>query len=267
VTILDDDDDSDRDGLTAIIVDDCDCVEGLGFWKKEFKGRSEKDAKKVEKGQLIDEPTLAAYLDIIRFASSHFDENVPLTTFVDASRVLNPEKHRDTGPGSNNKGGSKEGTNPSATGSRKKKSGDTNHDESDSNTGTGKNIAKKREDALKHTLSAWLNFAKGAVDWDEDIVVEGGTGTGTRAKPVVAMPFNEVIAEVEAILNNPDAAHDDLVHAKNLAESINKHDDGNKDCGTDSGSGSGTASRESKSEDDIKGSDSGSQKRGKKKDK
>jgi hypothetical protein len=53
----------------------------------------------------------------------------------------------------------------------------------------------------------------------------------------VILPFNEIIAQVEAILNNPDATRADLVHAKDLAESISKHDNGNKDC---TGSGSGT---------------------------
>jgi hypothetical protein len=237
---------TDSASLPKLVTDDCDCTEGLGFWKKEFKERSDKDNKKVEKGQLIDEPTLAAYLDIIRFASSHFDEaGVPLTTFIDAGKVLNPEKHRGSGSGKGSSRGPSDATNESATGSRKKKGDNTNEDESDSRTGTRGNIAKKREDALKHTLSAWLNFAKGAVEWDEDIVVEPGhthSGTGSKAhKPRLVMPFNDVIAEIEAILNNPDATHDELVHAKDLAESINKHDKDNPDC-TGKGSGTGTSS-------------------------
>jgi hypothetical protein len=267
VQVTDDNGGTDFATLPKIITDNCDCAKGLGFWKKEFKIRSEKDDKKVEKGTLIDEPTLAAYLDIIRFASSHFSEQVLLNSFTDAAKVLNPEKHRETGPGSRNRhGGSNEATNPSGTGSRKKNNGGTG-------SGTGKNVAKKREDALKHTFSAWLNFAKGAVEWDEPIIVEGGTGTGTKAKPEVVIPFNEVIAEVESILNNPDATHRELVHAKNLAESINKLDKGNDDCtgtgsksraGSKSGTGGGTASKSTKGGDDTEGSDSGPKQKGKK---
>ena len=67
VQVTDDNGGTDFATLPKIITDNCDCAKGLGFWKKEFKIRSEKDDKKVEKGTLIDEPTLAAYLDIIRF--------------------------------------------------------------------------------------------------------------------------------------------------------------------------------------------------------
>ncbi len=234
VTVTDDDLGSDSDFQTKIVVDDCDCAENKGFWKRQFKERSEKDARKVEKGQLIAEDALSIYLDIVRYASSHFDEAVPLSTMADANNVFNPPKPNKGGNGSGSGNGSKtrDATKPSATGSRKKRGGS---DESNTLSQTGGNIAKKREQALEHTLTAWLNFARGAVDWDEAITVDKGTGKGAKATPAVILPFNEVIAQVEAILNNPDATHDDLVNAKKLADSISKHKGGG-----DTGSGIGS---------------------------
>ena len=101
-----------------------------------------------------------------------------------------------------------------------------------------------REKVVRQTLAAWLNFAKGAVELDEDIVIEpgeSGSGTGADAPtPLVTKTFEEIILEVEAILNNPDATKADLERAKDLAEAINLHDKDNPDCtGSDPGSGSG----------------------------
>jgi hypothetical protein len=143
-----------------------------------------------------------------------------------------------------------------------------------------KKLEKKRQDALQQTLAAWLNFAKGTIDWDEDIVVDPGTGTGSKSRsgsgssrgtrpstPPVVMDFSDLIAEVEAILNNPLSTAEDFEHAKDLAESVNKHDKDNPDCdtgtgsgsnsGSGSGSGSGTGSKSSKGGDDS-GSGTGS---------
>ncbi|MDP6513802.1 MAG: PKD domain-containing protein, partial [SAR202 cluster bacterium] len=264
--VTDDNGGTDFATLPKLLTDDCDCVKGKGFWKKEFKERSEKDAKKVEKGQLIDGPTLVAYLDVIRFASSHFNERVPLNSFADAGNVLNTNTNRGSNNGSSNSKAPKDATKESATGSKKKKkAGSSSEGDSADGDSQANNLAKKREDALQQTLAAWLNFAKGGILWDEDVVVDTGTGSGTKARPSVVLPFNDIIAQVEAILNNPDATHDDLVHAKNLAESVNKHDDGNKDCGTGSGSVDGTASVSNKNGGDTKGSDSGSKAKGMKK--
>ena len=52
--------------------------------------------------------------------------------------------------------------------------------------------------------------------------------------------FSDVMAEIEGILNNPAADGDDLERAKDLAESVNKHDQNNPEC--DTGTGSGTKS-------------------------
>ena len=57
--------------------------------------------------------------------------------------------------------------------------------------------------------------------------------------------FRDLIAEVEAILNDPLSSHADFEHAKDLAEAVNQHDKDNADCdtGTGSKSGMGTASK------------------------
>jgi hypothetical protein len=221
----------------------------------------------VEKGQLIAEDTLSIYLDIVRYTSSHFDEVVPLSNMADARNVFDPPKSNNgggTGSGSRNSG-SRDATNPSATRSRLRNGNGnlTTGGTSDFETSIGQNISKKREDALQQTLAAWLNFAKGAVDWDEDITVDKGTGRGTKATPAVVMPFNEVIAQVETILNNPDATHDDLAHAKSLAEAVNQHDKDNPDCETGSGSGAGRASKSSKRGDHSGSGDGSKNKKGK----
>ena len=269
--------------LTKLVVDDCDCTKSQGFWKHEFKTRSEKDLKKVEKGTLISEETLEAYLDIIRFASSHFGVGavVPLNNFQEANLILNGNKGN-TGSGngngkgngsvqplgdtaSNNKKKKKKGDSGSGSGAGdnnytgSKASGEGNYngskasaggdgedvpaqanDNGGDESGTVTSIAKTREKAVRQTLAAWLNFAKGAVDLDEDIVIEpgeSGSGVGDDApKPPVTKTFEEIILEVEAILNNPDATKADLKLAKDLAEAINLHDKDNPDC---TGSGSG----------------------------
>ena len=100
-----------------------------------------------------------------------------------------------------------------------------------------------RGQALAQTLTAWLNFAKGALELDEDIIIDpgetgSGSGSGGGSTPPVTMAFQEIMDEVEAILNNPDATKADLQHAKDLAESVNMHDKDNPDCDTDTGSGS-----------------------------
>jgi hypothetical protein len=82
------------------------------------------------------------------------------------------------------------------------------------------------------------------VAWDEDITIDNshsGTGTGAGT-PAEVLPFNEVVAQIEAILSNPYATKAGLERAKDLAEAVNQHDKNNPDCDTISGSGGGTAS-------------------------
>ena len=64
------------------------------------------------------------------------------------------------------------------------------------------------------------------MELDEDIVIEpgeSGSGTGADAPtPPVTKTFEEIILEVEAILNNPDATKADLERAKDLGACLIK---------------------------------------------
>lgn len=79
-----------------------------------------------------------------------------------------------------------------------------------------------RDNAEAQLLAAWLNFAQGAVGWDELI--------DTNDDDVGDIPFHQVMSEAEAILLNADATHDELEHAKDLAEAVNLHDEDNLAC-------------------------------------
>ncbi|HAL48735.1 MAG: hypothetical protein FI707_13600 [SAR202 cluster bacterium] len=112
-----------------------------------------------------------------------------------------------------NGGGSSEGKGArngegSGSGSSKRPSGEgvDPDDESDSDSGSGTNLAKKLEDARKQTLAPWLNFAYGAIGWDE-LVDTDGDGVLDDQKD---MTFGELIVQVETILNDPAATTDDL---------------------------------------------------------
>ncbi len=186
LTVNDDDDGTDYQELPKLVTDDCDCVEHESWWKSQFKERKPSDQKKVDKGKLLGEESLQAYLDIVAFASSRFGEDVALATVADARNVFDPPRG-----GNGNTGGSGGGQNNDAS-----RNGE-------GVTGTGGNLEKKRQDATRVTLAAWLNFAEGGVLWQEEITVEKSTGTGTGSTPAVVMPFNELIAEVESILKTP----------------------------------------------------------------
>ncbi len=160
--------------------------------------------KKQFKGKKdqIDDATLQGYLDIIRFGSGVFGvlPQVPLDTPADANNILNPR--HGSGSGSSRSSG-----------------------------------GKKREKALAQTLAAWLNYAKGSIDWTE--VVEG---TG--------LTFGDLIGQVEAIVNDPGATDEQLEHAKDLAEAVNKHDKGNPECDTGTGSNDSKTQSATKSDTD-----------------
>ena len=66
-----------------------------------------------------------------------------------------------------------------------------------------------RDKAVRQTLAAWLNFAAGAVAWDEPLDTDGDSIADTT--------FGVLIADVEVILNDLAASHGDLVLAKSLA--------------------------------------------------
>ena len=184
--------------------------------EKQFSAKGKKDQ--------IDDAALVAYLGIVGGLSDVFDEIALAGTIAEANSILNPKK-------GNNGSGSGTGNNRPTQGSRsgsgtRRGSGE----DDDSGTGTAKKLAKSREKATAQTLAAWLNFAKGAIDIDE-LVDTTGDGIGDTE-------FDDLIAEVEEILTAPNATKDDLERAKDLAESVNKHDKDNPECDTGTGKGS-----------------------------
>jgi hypothetical protein len=80
-----------------------------------------------------------------------------------------------------------------------------------------------RDKGEAQLLAAWLNFAHGSVGWDE-LIDTDDDGVGDT-------PFHQVISEAETILLDADATHEELEHAKDLAEAVNLHDAGNPACG------------------------------------
>jgi hypothetical protein len=75
-----------------------------------------------------------------------------------------------------------------------------------------------------------LNFAKGAVDADQNFTVDG-----------VDYTFTELRAEVESLMSG-EPTKAELNQAKKLAEAVNSLDKGNDDCDSHSGSHSGSGS-------------------------
>jgi len=177
--------------------------------------------------------TLGGYLDIVASESGIFGD----MTLVDANNVFNPPKSNKSGGNGSGNGnsGPSDATNESATGSRRKKGGSKN--------GDGTKLDKSLQNAEKQLLAAWLNFAKGAINWDEMIDTTGDDTPDT--------PFGDLITTVEIFFNQGD-----YEAAKDLAESVNNHDKDNGDCdtGTGSGSKSGTASKLSKTGHDSSSS-------------
>ncbi len=248
VSVTDDDGGSDADSLTKIVADDCDCAKSKGFWKKQVKDKGKKQ---------IDADTMQTYLDIVNYASGHFSEVTTAATIAQARQVLDPKSGNNGSGSGNGSNQSKDSGSGSGSGKKKKggkdkkKGGDASGSGGDS--GSGNKLDKKRRDATSQALAAWLNFAKGGVEWDEAITIDQGSGSGSgsgNGAPVEVLSFQALIAEVEAILNNPNATKDDLNRAKELAESVNQHDKNNPLCDTGSGSdnsGSGNSKSGSKS--------------------
>ena len=228
-TVADDDGGTAYDSLPKIVVDDCDCTKSQGFWKQQFSGKGNGSNK-------IDEETLQTYLGIVSFGSGLFN-NLDLPS---AGAIMDPPK----GNGGNSNGGNGNGNNGSLpSNARGKKNGGNGDDDggddsdasgSESGIATLGSLAKDRQKAEAQTLAAWLNFAKGAVDWNE-LVDTDGDGIGD-------MRFGDLIGEIELLLGNLDASKDDLERAKDLAEAVNLHDKNNPDCDTASDTGSKAAS-------------------------
>jgi hypothetical protein len=241
VDVNDDDGGSATDSLQKVITGDCDCAKSKGFWKHEF------DPKTLEKNKgKIDPVTLQAYLDIVGFGSQYFSG---IATFAQADIVFDPPKSNN-GNGSNNSQSqvpdSRDATNLSADKKKKTRdptgAGDESDDGEESVDGESK-LAKAHNNAEQQVLAAWLNFAKGAVDWDEQFDT---TGDGTPD-----MTFETLVHTVEDILGDPNATKSELEYAKDLAETVNKSDKNNPDCDTNTGSGDRTkADTKAGSQDD-----------------
>ena len=227
VTVLDDDGDSDTAVIELVGTGDCDCTKGKGWWKKQF------DLKQIDKGNTdftVDE--LDDLLDVVNFGSAAF---IGLT--ADGARnVFDPPKAPKNGSGSGN--GSKSARNDagsvSASGSKSKGKKKGSKAGSVSNASESMtDLSKFVEKAEQQVLAAWLNYAKGAVDWNELIDIDGDA--------VGDMTFGDLINEVEVLLagqNGEEPTKADLERAKDLAEAVNQHDKDNADCDTGSGSGS-----------------------------
>lgn len=240
VTVTDDDSGAASEVVTLIIGGGaCDCTEGLGWWKHQYKGNGSTELTTAQ---------LELLALMVGSQTGYFNG---LT--VDAARdVFDPSK-------SNNKGGERNGSNSarndaSATGStRGKKKGDGtkqnskansrahSHDDSDSSI---YRLSKFEEKTAQHVLAAWLNFAKGAVDADQIFTVDGVTYT-----------FTDLRAEVESLMSG-EPTKAELNQAKKLAEAVNSLDKNNPECdshagshsasGSDSGSGTGSGSKRGK---------------------
>ncbi len=76
--------------------------------------------------------------------------------------------------------------------------------------------------ARAQALAAWLNAAHGCILWSEMIDTDGDQTPD--------MEFLDVMAEVELILGDLSSDHSALVHAKDLAEAVNLHDEDNPEC-------------------------------------
>ena len=241
VTVTDDDGASTTQTFTKIVTEACDCTKSQGFWKQQFKDNGKSD---------FDDATLEGFLEIINFSSGIFG----IATISDANGIMNPGKTQNGGFASGSL--TQQSTKPTGKKPKKEKGSKAENDassasdpgESTGNSGD-KSVAKSRDKALAQTLAAWLNFAKGAVDFNE-LIDTNKDGTPDTA-------FSAVIAEVESILENENATKSELEHAKDLAEAVNKHDKNNPDC--DTGSRSNTKSSSNGDESGSKSSDTGSQ--------
>ena len=94
------------------------------------------------------------------------------------------------------------------------------------------NPSNMKGKAVKQAFAAWLNFAKGGVLWDE--IVPSG------------QEFLEAMAQVEAIILDPNSTHDDYVLANSISEAINTMDKDNPECQDEGGNGNSVGRGKSK---------------------
>jgi len=249
VTVTDDDTGSATNTVDLVIGGGaCECTKGLGWWKKQY------DPKQIAKGNTV---LTQQQIDLLVLMVGAQSGAFTGLTSAGANDVLDPPK-------SNNKGGvgSKSARNDaSATGSSKiskgkkkkgSKAGSGSNNENSESSAT--DLTKFTQNAEKHLLVAWLNYAKGAINMD-DVVDTNGKKSGGE------MTLSQILAEVESILLDPAATKADLNRAKDLAESVAKFSNGDPDCETGTGSsksGSGSGSKSGSGSDTGSGSGTGS---------
>jgi PKD repeat protein len=248
VTVTDDDSGSAVNTVDLIIGGGaCECTKSQGWWKKQYS------PKQIEKGNT----ELTQYqIDLLAAMVSAQSAYFAGLTSEGANNVFDPPKSNNKDNGS--KSGRNDASATASTGSKKKKGSKAG---SGSNSNSATDLSKFVEKTESQVLAAWLNYAKGAVDWNELIDIDGDA--------VGDMTFGDLVTEVEGILADPSATKSDLERAKDLAEAVNHHDKDNPDCDTHSGShtgsGSGSKSGSGSGSDSGSGTGTGSKAKGKKK--
>jgi len=222
VTVTDDDSGSAVNTVDLIIGGGaCECTKSQGWWKKQYS------PKQIEKGNT----ELTQYqIDLLAAMVSAQSAYFAGLTSEGANNVFDPPKSNNKDNGS--KSGRNDASATASTGSKKKKGSKAG---SGSNSNSATDSSKFVEKAESQVLAAWLNYAKGAVDWNELIDIDGDA--------VGDMTFGDLVTEVEGILADPSATKSDLERAKDLAEAVNHHDKDNPDCDTHSGSHTGSGSK------------------------
>jgi hypothetical protein len=81
VTITDDDGGTDGEALDMVVTGDADRDFGGGYWKHQYRGTGKPQ---------LPAAYLAGYLEIVRFVSGVFAEDVALATSADATAILSP---------------------------------------------------------------------------------------------------------------------------------------------------------------------------------
>ncbi|MDP6667543.1 MAG: hypothetical protein QF357_09125, partial [Dehalococcoidia bacterium] len=215
---------------------DCDCTKSQGYWKKQLK------EKTIEKGNGdFTEEELLVLLSIVDFGSSVFNwpAGTPADVLAAARNVFDPPKSNNRGGNGNDSKSANSNSNSNSNNRSRGKGKKKGHDkDSAPDPESITDLSKFEEKALSQTLAAWLNFAKGSIQWGELIDTNGKKAGGE-------MTFGDLIAEVEMLLSLENPTKADLERAKDLAEAVNLHDKDNPECDTHSGSSS-------------RGSDSGS---------
>jgi hypothetical protein len=155
---LDDDAGSASDTIKVLITGNEDRGHPSGYWAHQYRQRGQID---------FDNATLACYLEIAAFVSNVFNEQVNVSTFDAAQRLLFSQ-------------------------------------------GT---TVSKRDQLSRDLLTAWLNFANGAVDWAEAVDTDGNGSVDTA--------FHTAMQTAETVRNNPSATTAQLDAQRRIVQRIN----------------------------------------------